>query len=588
MRLPNIWGEGILFAFSGCDGPTDWQHPFVGGLLGDRVGIEFYTQYRRRLWLRIESKGREDGANTFEKLTPNLVCSDLLDVVAKPAGMPEVEVEVRMVFLTKDVGAGKVVVLPGTKAQELRIVPVTTMDGRGQQEQRDHMILQSSPSEYTVLVWEENATETMFAYAFDATDIRRAEEKARQALTCDFEQAVQEKLQFFTPLPQVSGLDELEERTYYKAFSVLKVNIESPQGEIAYHWATPDRFPHRHMWLWDSAFQALAMKYISAELAEAAIKAVLSKQKPDGFIPHMMTPDPSLDSHITQPPILAWAAWDIYRYGQNRDFLAHVYPRLKAYLEWDLNNKDANGNGLLEWVKDEEDVLCHCAESGMDNSPRFDLPGRDDAVDLNAFIAAECAYLAKMADVLGKGEERRIWLQRRQKMIRLINQLLWDSEDEFYYDRSKNGDFVRVKTEASFAPLFAKVADEGRAQSLVRHLKNPQEFWRLFPVSSVAADEPSFCDDMWRGPTWVNYNYLIIQGLRQYGYNREADEIAEKTLQQIAHWYGQTGVIWEYYDSEGKTPPVYLHRKRGFGVIRDYGWTAAIYILLVLEKISRE
>jgi len=46
MRLPDIWGEGILFAFWGYDGPTDWRHPFVGGLLGDRIGIEFYTQCR--------------------------------------------------------------------------------------------------------------------------------------------------------------------------------------------------------------------------------------------------------------------------------------------------------------------------------------------------------------------------------------------------------------------------------------------------------------------------------------------------------------------------------------------------------------
>ena len=43
-----------------------------------------------------------------------------------------------------------------------------------------------------------------------------------------------------------------------KAFSVMRVNALSPEGGITQHWSTPDRTPHRWMWLWDSCYHSLA------------------------------------------------------------------------------------------------------------------------------------------------------------------------------------------------------------------------------------------------------------------------------------------------------------------------------------------
>ena len=232
----------------------------------------------------------------------------------------------------------------------------------------------------------------------------------------------------------------------------------------------------------------------------------------------------------------------------------------------------------------------------MDNSPRFDglEPGNVmAAIDFNSFAVNEMEHLARIARVLGKSKEANSWEKERNKKINLVNSLLWDKKNGFYYDRRGKEILSKIKTVSSFLPLFAGIANEEQAKSLVSHLRNREEFWSNFPVPTVALDEPSYCKDMWRGTTWVNYNYLIIEGLRRYGYTSLANQIANKTLEEIAKWYAEKGVIFEYYDSEGEISPDKLPRKEWLGgkkvfeVIKDYHWSAACYVALSLQRFSK-
>ena len=64
----------------------------------------------------------------------------------------------------------------------------------------------------------------------------------------------------------------------------------------------------------------------------------------------------------------------------------------------------------------------------------------------------------------------------------------------------------------------------------------------------------------------------------------------------IARWYESDGVIYEFYDSEGKTPPINLHRKAKDGPdakiaaeypginICDYNWSVSLLVDLLLGK----
>ncbi|MCK4245171.1 MAG: flagellar biosynthesis protein FlgM [Candidatus Omnitrophica bacterium] len=562
INLPNIWKEGQLFASSGLEGRTDWYHPFVASTLFSPGALLFHTYPERKLIFsgkKIKNK-KED-----------IVTSDFV-FFSRPF--------LSYLFLDKDTIIGQ---------SHSSIIPEVS-SGEGIKERREgNSIFQFASQSYTVLLWKKSQKKVKFTYAFDSKNIENALSKAKKGLKVDFILKKKKKLSFFKRLTRLKFPRPILERTYYKAFSVLKVNIESPQGKIKHIWTTPDRFPHKDMWFWDSAFHALGNRYISSTLAEDSIKAVLQLQRKDGFVAFQMNPEKKRASEeYTQPPLLAWASYNLYCHSKNKTFLRYVYPRLKKYLLWLYRNRDKNKDGLLEW-KISPSAVCKGGETGMDNSPRFDRLNPGDAmaaIDLNSFVINEMEYLERMAQELNKKGDIILWHKERKLKKDSVNSRLWSKRDRFYYDLKENGKFNKIKTISSFLPLFAGIANKKQAQSLVNHLKNRKQFWSDFPIPSVSMDEPSYCKDMWRGPTWINYNYLIIEGLKRYGYNRLAHRIINKTLKEIARWYKKKGAIFEYYDSEGETSPVRLLRKewlggkKYLGTIKDYHWSAALYIAL--------
>ena len=201
-------------------------------------------------------------------------------------------------------------------------------------------------------------------------------------------------------------------------------------------------------------------------------------------------------------------------------------------------------------------------------------------------MANSYELMGKMALSLGKEKEAGAWRKKYLAVTRGINSLLWDSETEFFYDRELNGELLREKCATGFYPIFAGAVSGARFNALLKHLNNKNEFLSKFPVPTVSRDNSCYGKDMWRGPAWINSNWLIIEGLLRYGKKQASLGLAKKTLKEISRWYQKTGVLCEYYDAEGLDDPRFLPRKNyggsGYlGVVRDYGWTAAGFLRLL-------
>ncbi len=371
--------------------------------------------------------------------------------------------------------------------------------------------------------------------------------------------------------------------TLYKACSQLKTQLCSAEGLMKRRWTTPDRWPHQKMWLWDSVFHAMGLRHIDLAAAKETLEAVFDAQQPDGFIPHMSSPDKVSD--ITQPPILAFGIELVLECGPDQEFLKRLYPKNAAYLKWVFANRDSDGAGLVEWAIEAREN-CRSGESGMDNSSRFDGAIQLDAPDFNAYLAQECEIMAKFATQLGLPDTD-YWDKQHNRICSLLNERLWSEEKGLYVDYDvENQVHSDVLSSAGFLPLIAGAPTPEMARKIVANLKNPDRFGTAFPVPSISHDSKAYSKDMWRGPTWININVLIARGLDRYGFHDEATALRQRTIAEIEQNYTRFGTFFEFYDDRGECTPPELLRK---GVCRpdispyhqvfmDYGWSGTLYI----------
>jgi glycogen debranching enzyme len=557
--LPNRWGEGLIFAFSGMDGPTNSSSGFVATAAAELYGLLIHTPRRRLLRLTCDPAARVA-----------IATGDVL-IVETPSGDALV---VSSAAWHTFIGE-----LPATGSVSLAFEDGETHDDADMQLTRD-----SEHRDVIVLV----RRAMRFAAAYGVS-IEEARARALQGLDADLQATIAQRLAIYRGLPS--------DRLFNKCVSVMKVNTLAPEGVIRQRWSTPDRVPHRHMWLWDSVFHSFGMNRLDPQLAWEFLEAVLDRGDGDsgdverGMIPHCMHAD-GVASQITQPPVLAWGVWENYRTtGGTKEHLAYALPRLEAYLEWNLAHRDRNENGLLEWFI-EETPLCRSGESGMDNSPRFDRAILLDAVDFSTFQALDMTMTARIAAALGEKEKARVWQARADRMAHQIHAQLWDAGQRFYCDReiesaaSGQGELSPVKAVSGFLPLLLDTIPSDHIDGLVEHLYNPATFDSAFPITSLSLDEPGWSTDMWRGATWINFNYLVVLGLLKHRQFDVAERLKSRWLAQVQKYYERYGVLFEFYDARDEIPPVACDRKgsrrkpydirRKMDSIRDYHWTAAL------------
>ncbi len=564
---PKIWGKGALFAFSGLDGINTFEDSMCGQLLGDRIGIAF-DRCAVELYLHLRE------ARDFEF---SIVASDII------TGRLNGQQEFGFLFVEQDTLLGFCPKGPAVVCCHGDLLEEQIYDG--------HLAFSGQNVSYVFATCEKEGR-ILFSLA-KGREIRAAADRAEKAFDRNIRQVIDKKLAFFDKVPQLSQLSEQENMTLAKCFSVMKSQIYTAEGQFGQRWTTPDRLPHKQLWLWDSVFHSMGNVYLEPQLAYESICSVLDTQRSDGFIPHAAWPEGI--SSITQPPVIAWGLYKLYEQTGHKERLEERYAELEKYLAWNQTHRDTNHNHLFEWDVNPDDVHCRCDESGMDNSPRFDNVKRMDAIDFSCYMANEARYMKKISELLGKKEKAAYYEALFCSIKDSVNGILFDSEDGRYYDReTESGKFRKVSAVSSFLPLFAGVCSQETAKRLARDLFDPKTFGTCFGVPSISVQDATFGEDMWRGPVWINYNYFIINGLREYGYTAEADKMRDDTIAVITEWYLREGVIFEYYDCDNRMSPSELSRKgpalrpadmsARFTSIKDYGWSAALFAAMVMER----
>lgn len=367
------------------------------------------------------------------------------------------------------------------------------------------------------------------------------------------------------------GLCRQRRDAFYRAWATLWINTQPAQGA----WSKPvispgDRYS-RGIWLWDAAFHTLGLLHggrKARQLGLWQIEVMLSHQEASGKIPReVWTSGPrSYGRHgIQAPGILTVAANRLLHSAESDeerqtylDALSRFYPAFVKNHAWFWSNTQTDV-GLCTWT----------TVDAWDTSPRFDTE-LSAALDLNCWLHLDRSELAKMARALGKNDEAEEWDKQAEDLAGKIRALHWDEAQGIYNDIGSDGSVSSLITPVIFWPFWTGLAGAEQAEGVLKSLRDPAIFGVRWPLPSVAAGHTTFRQqDYWRGPVWINLNWVTIRGLQRCGRDAEAAELREKTLELVA----RTPILYEYYN------PI---NGDGLGS-GNYGWTASLYIDLVMN-----
>jgi len=350
------------------------------------------------------------------------------------------------------------------------------------------------------------------------------------------------------------------------AREVLQKNRRTTSG-FQYTVPSPSTYPYQ--WLWDSCFHAIVLASYDPDAAKAEMHSLMSKQFQNGMVPHMIYWEPGElhvyewgvigTSALTQPPMIAYAVWEIFRHTQDLEFLTQIYPGIIAFYRYLVTERDPRGANLASIINPDE--------SGEDNSSRFDsvLGIKPDIsywdhievrkklysanigehpdvsarmrqhfwvkdVPFNSILVKNLRILAHIASTLQDEVGEHFATQHAGLIKAAMREKMLD-KGVFWSTTGSEYTKLHVETWAHFAPLFADLYTHEEADALLKeHFHNDLTLRGEWGIRTVSRREESYRPDgFWRGPVWLAPHWFIYKGLQAYGFVEEANEIRELT-----------------------------------------------------------
>lgn len=337
----------------------------------------------------------------------------------------------------------------------------------------------------------------------------------------------------------------------------------------------------------------------------------------------------TVTSAITQPPMVAIAAAKVAKElkGEPKiQFLKQVLPMLESYHRWVYRERNPEGSGLIVvihpwetgldntpawaellkqmprpwWVRflnksglfeivmrqrkgakmldpDERTnnleimqaarlILRFRAQAYVNKAIFSSKPVATESLAFNSILIKANSCLIELAEQINYQLPQDL-LENFNKTKEALN-TLWDEDTKQYYSRDfSTKKLIKTPSITTFLPLFSEGIGKDRAEKLVKNLLDKKKYWTKFPVPTVPLDSPYFNQKrFWQGPVWINTNWMITRGLEHYGYQEEAKQIVEESINLV-----QNSGFCEYFS------PL---TGEGLGV-KSFSWSAALLIDLL-------
>lgn len=394
--------------------------------------------------------------------------------------------------------------------------------------------------------------------------------------------------------------------------SVIKTNVYKDYkkmyrkggGSLVYPFLTPGSNQYDNvLWDWDSWLSNIALRQILTDIGTAKDKEEAIKYEQgcvlnflhygdwDGYLPIVIwedskprdiRPENIYDVNMHKPVLAQHAAFITKTNGDDAEWIREKFYHLQTFVNNYKSHHRNKATGLYYWQSD--------VAIGVDNDPAtFFRPNKSSAsIYLNCLMYKELLAMVYLADQLNLSNVGKEFAADAENLKAAIQKNCWDERDGFFYsvdlnlrpvanvaDNTLGRSFIihsgfprdydcliqRIGVWSGFLALWAGIATPEQAERIVKeHYSNTKTFNAPAGVRTLSKMEKMYSlrssanPSNWRGPIWGISNYMVFKGLEKYGYTKEANELAKKTISLFGKDFKKNGALHEYYEPETGVP----------------------------------
>ena len=314
-----------------------------------------------------------------------------------------------------------------------------------------------------------------------------------------------------------------------------------------------------------------------------------------------------------------------------KSYLYRFWPRLVTWYNWFDSSQGGEVPGTFRWRGRNPNAINELnpktLTSGLDDFPRASHPTMDERhVDLRCWMALASSLMSDIGNIIGK-EKEALKYAEISTFLRdsyLLDSMHWSQEHNAYLDyglhtegvrlqrppppkgqpMQHNQDKIRVVTiepklqyvnqlgYISLFPFILGVLDpkSPKIPNILDSIEDPNKLFTPFGLRSLSKDASLYNKKntehdapYWRGPIWININFLVVRAL----YNLKEDISVDKSVRtqaqriytklrngiidNVIKEYYRTGYVWEQYDDK---------TGQGKGCKPFTGWSALVVLMM--------
>ncbi|CAM6126690.1 unnamed protein product [Calypogeia fissa] len=312
---------------------------------------------------------------------------------------------------------------------------------------------------------------------------------------------------------------------------------------------------------------------------------------------------------------------------EDQEFFKAVFPRLEVWFNWFLTSQTGKEPDSYYWhgrdAETDVELNPKTLTSGLDDYPRASHPTDDERhVDLRCWIAHAAYCMSVFARVINAPTEKYDKTFQELSDLPRLNELHYDKESGSYLDYGLHSEKIELRWKDledpdtglsqrvlrrvvleppklgwvpqfglnSLFPFLMRLLppDHSILGDHVKMLGTPDLLWTDFGLRSLGTTSSiymkynsEFEAPYWRGPVWININYLVLSALHYYAqnpgpYSEQAaalyKKFRENLIRNIVQRFHETGYIWENYDNAAQG--------KGQGAHPFTGWSALIVLIM--------